>query len=317
MRISGFSMVKNATKLYYPVKEAILSILPICDEFVVAIGDCDIDDYTVEIVKSINSPKIKIINTTWDVEKYPRGTEHAHQTDIAKSYCTGDWLFYIQADEVIHEKDLELIRNRCQKFLNDKNVEGFVFKYLHFWGDYDHYQWGHTWYKNEIRIVRNDPDIHSWESAQSFRRIPNFDGLDYRCNPKMTKKLKVVPLDAYVYHYGWVRPPSLMERKVKAFNIIHRGQFVADKMDQRQLFKIDYGPLGKIPLFKGEHPAVMSNKITEFDWASELNYSTKGQFSGKRKKHDRIKNRILTYIENLFFPNGLFTFKNYELIRGK
>jgi len=317
MRISGFSMVKNATKLYYPIKEAIESILPICDEFVIAIGDCDVDDNTRQLVESINNPKIKIIDTVWDVVKYTRGTEHAHQTDIAKSFCTGDWLIYVQADEVIHEKYLDVIEHRCKELLNDKEVEGLLFKYLHFWGDYDHYQWGHTWYKNEIRIIRNDPQIHSWESAQSFRRIPNFDGLDYRCDKKLTSKLKVAEVDAYIYHYGWVRPPSLMERKTKAFNINHKGAQKAEEMDEKQLFRIDYGPLGKTQIFNGTHPQVMDEKINEFDWAHELNYTNKRKVGAKRSKHDKLRYRLLTLIEKHFFPNGLFTFKNYKLLKKK
>ena len=106
MRISGFTFCKNADKLYYPIKQSIQSILPIVDEFIVNIGDCDDDDKTVELIESINSPKIKIIFSEWNLEKYPNGTENAHQTDIAKNACSGDWLFYLQADEVVHEKYL-------------------------------------------------------------------------------------------------------------------------------------------------------------------------------------------------------------------
>ncbi|NLK62099.1 MAG: glycosyltransferase, partial [Fusobacteria bacterium] len=180
MKISGFSMIKNSSKLYYPIQESIRSILPIVDEFVVAVGDCDKDDNTRELIEGINSDKIKIIDTVWDLEKYPYGMENAHQTDIAKAACTGDWLFYLQADEVVHEKYLEKIVESCKKYLNDKEVEGFLFKYIHFWGDYNRYHKSHSWYPKEIRIIRNDKEIHSWESAQSFRRIPNFNGINYR-----------------------------------------------------------------------------------------------------------------------------------------
>ncbi|MEL6134555.1 MAG: hypothetical protein AAFR59_14440, partial [Bacteroidota bacterium] len=192
MRISGFSFAKNAVKLYFPLKQAIESILPIVDEFIVAIGDNDADDATRAEVESIGSPKIRIVDTVWDIEKYPRGTENAHQTDIAKSHCTGDWLFYLQADEVIHERYLPIIKKRCEDLLDDDEVEGLIFDYKHFWGDYDHYHLSHGWYKQEIRIIRNHPDIHSWESAQSFRRIPNFDGKDYR-QQEGTYKLEVSP----------------------------------------------------------------------------------------------------------------------------
>ncbi|MGM0568950.1 MAG: hypothetical protein ACQESB_07040, partial [Elusimicrobiota bacterium] len=201
MKISGFSMVKNGVKLYYPVTQMIKSILPIVDEFVIAVGKGDSDDTTRREIESIKSPKIKIIDTHWDIEKYPRGMENAHQTDIAKEACSGDWLFYLQSDEVVHEKDLPVIKNACKKYLEDKEVEGLLFKYLHFWGDYQHYQGGHGWYKREIRIIRNRPDIHSWQSAQSFRKIPDFDGKSYR-QKEGTYKLKVALIDAYIYHYG-------------------------------------------------------------------------------------------------------------------
>ncbi|MCF7886004.1 MAG: hypothetical protein K9M80_05885, partial [Candidatus Marinimicrobia bacterium] len=173
MKISGFSMVRNGVKLYYPVVEMIKSILPLVDEFVIAIGEGDEDDTTRNDIIGIGSEKIKIIDTVWDLEKYPNGTEHAHQTDIAKEACTGDWLFYLQADEVVHEKYLPMIKERCEELVEDQEVEGLLFKYRHFWGDYQHYQISHGWYPHEIRIIRNDPDIHSWKSAQSFRKIPD------------------------------------------------------------------------------------------------------------------------------------------------
>jgi len=69
MKISGFKMVKNATKLYFPIKQSILSILPIVDEFVVALGDCDEDDTTLQEIESIGSDKIKIVHTVWDIKK--------------------------------------------------------------------------------------------------------------------------------------------------------------------------------------------------------------------------------------------------------
>ena len=94
MKISGFTFTRNVSKLYYPICESIQSILPIVDEFVVALGKGDEDDNTRELLESIRSPKIKIIETEWDLKAFPNGTEYAHQTDIAKSHCSGDWLFW-------------------------------------------------------------------------------------------------------------------------------------------------------------------------------------------------------------------------------
>ncbi len=221
MKISGFTFIRNGSKLYYPVKESIRSVLGIVDEFVIALGDSDSDDKTRELIEEINSDKIRIIDTVWDLDKFPKGTEHAHQTDIAKNACRGDWLLYLQADEVIHENDLMLIRRSCQDYF-ETDIDGFVLDYIHFWGDYSHYQQSHGWYKNEIRIIRNKPDIHSFISAQSFRYIHDFDGFSYR-EKKGTKKLLCKKIPAKIYHYGWARPPELMNLKKKYIDTNHHG----------------------------------------------------------------------------------------------
>ncbi|KPK85445.1 MAG: hypothetical protein AMS27_07295 [Bacteroides sp. SM23_62_1] len=317
MKISGFTMAKNVAKLYYPVKQAILSILPVVDEFVVALGDCDSDDRTRQEILSIGSDKIRIIDTVWDIKKYPRGMEHAHQTDIAKSHCTGDWLFYVQSDEVVHEKYLPLIRTKCEEYLEKKEIEGFLFKYVHFWGDFFHYQQSHCWYRREIRIIRNDPEIHSWESAQSFRRIPDFDGLNYR-QQHQTFKLKVIGLNAYVYHYGWVRPPKLMSSKMKAFTANHRGKDKVDEMVRKKKFNgsYDYGPLKRLPVFADSHPAVMKEWIDKFDWQEELRYDGPLSANQPRAKHDLLKYRFISCIENnLLGGRRLGEFKNFILVK--
>lgn len=317
MKISGFSMGKNAHKLYYPLKQAIQSILPIVDEFVVALGDSDTDDITREEVLGIGSDKVKIIDTVWDIEKYPRGMEHAHQTDIAKEHCTGDWLFYLQSDEVIHEKYLPVIKQRCEELYEDKEIEGLLFNYIHFWGDYDHYQDSHCWYRKEIRIIRNLPDIHSWESAQSFRKIPNFDGIHYR-QQENTFKLKVAEVDAYVYHYGWVRPPELMRNKIQAFNVNHRGKAKVDEMVKNKQFELiyDYGNLSKLSKFKGTHPEVMKEWIGDFNWKHQLRYTGSRAQNKMVSKHDKFKYRIISFIEKyLLFGARLGEFKNYILLK--
>jgi len=315
MKISGFTFVRDGVKLYYPIKESIESILPIVDEFVVALGDCSEDDKSREAIKSIGSSKIKIIDTVWDIEKFPNGTEHAHQTDIAKSHCTGDWLFYLQGDEVIHEKYLPVIVARCKELSKDKSVEGLLFDYLHFYGDYDHYVWGHGWYQNEIRIVRNDPDIHSYISAQSFRHIPNFDGLHYR-QREGTRHLNVAKVEASVYHYGWVRPPKLMQSKSKVFNTTHTGKENVEKMYADQPDYFDYGPMKKMEVFKQTHPKVMDEKIKDFHWADQLNYSDDYTVNRPKMKHEKTNYKILTSLEKTL--NGgkeIFGYSNWKLLK--
>ncbi|MBE0655093.1 MAG: hypothetical protein IH594_14925 [Bacteroidales bacterium] len=318
MRISGFSMGRNALKLYYPMKQAVMSILPIVDEFVVALGDSDEDDRTREEILSIGSDKIRIIDTVWDIEKYPRGMEHAHQTDIAKEHCTGDWLFYLQSDEVIHEKYLPAIRERCRELLDDREVEGLLFRYIHFWGDYGHYQDSHCWYRHEIRIIRNDPEIHSWESAQSFRKIPDFDRLNYR-RQENTHKLKVAKVDAAVFHYGWVRPPKLMQNKIKAFSANHRGKARIEQEEKLKLYDkvFDYGNLSRLSVFKGTHPEVMKEWIADFNWKDQLRFSGPDySLNPVKNKHDKWKYRVISWMEkHLVFGNRLGEFRNYILLK--
>jgi hypothetical protein len=318
MIISGFTMGKNARKLYYPMKESVQSILPLVDEFIVVLGDSDADDKTREEIESIGSEKIRIFDTVWDIEKYPRGMEHAHQTDIAKSYCKGDWLFYLQSDEVVHEDDLPVIRKRCEELLDDREVEGLLFSYMHFWGDFEHYQNNHCWYRKEIRIVRNRPDIHSWESAQSFRKIENFDGIHYR-QKENTQKLNVAEAYAKIFHYGWVRPPELMNSKIKSFSINHRGVKTVGEMEKMDLFRgyFDYGNLDKLPRYTGTHPVVMKDWIKQFNWKDRLRFTGVRRSLNKMiSKHDRTRYVVISWIEkNLLFGARLGEFKNYILLK--
>jgi hypothetical protein len=318
MKISGFTMGKNALKLYYPMRQSLESILPLVDEFVVALGDSDEDDITRAEIEAIGSEKIRVVDTVWDIEKYPRGMEHAHQTDIAMNHCTGDWLFYLQSDEVVHERDLEPIRKRCEELLEDHRVEGLVFRYRHFWGDYEHVQDGHCWYRKEIRIVRNLPEIHSWESAQSFRKIPGFEGLNYR-QQAGTYKLNIAEVDAEIFHYGWVRPPRVMQNKIKAFSANHRGRESVAAMEAAHQFDriFDYGNLSKYTSYEGTHPAVMQPWMANFDWKEQLRFTGPAQSQNPFKaKHDKAKYRVITWIEKkLLGGRRLGEFKNYILLK--
>jgi hypothetical protein len=294
MQISGFSMVRNGVKLYYPVVEMIKSILPLVDEFVIAIGKGDPDDDTREQVTNIDSSKIKIIDTVWKEKYFKKGIVNAIQTDIAKNECEGDWLFYLQADEVVHEKYLPVIKARCEELLDKKEIEGILFNYKHFWGDYRHYHIAHGWYPREIRIIRNREDIHSWRSAQSFRKF------DYYNNPRQPEghhKLTVAEVDAEIFHYGWVRPPHLMQNKRKALSSVHMGKKKARKYYDKLGDEFDYGPLNKLAEYQGTHPLVMQDRIQAMDWKDKLQYSGKRNPMREIHKHEKLKNRLVGWIE--------------------
>src|SRR5687767_13472185 len=104
MKISGFIIIKNAVKNDYPVTEAIRSILPIVDEMIVSIGDSE--DDTLSLIQSIASDKIRIVHSVWDPALRKGGEVLAVETNKALQHISpdADWAFYIQADEVVHEK---------------------------------------------------------------------------------------------------------------------------------------------------------------------------------------------------------------------
>jgi hypothetical protein len=298
MKISGFSFTKNADTLYYPVVESLRSILPVCDEFVIAVGK---GDRTRELIASIGDPKIRIIDTEW--ENQPKSNSHVFgdQTDIALDACTGDWCFYLQSDEVVHERYLPLIRKRCTDLQQDSEVEGFLFSYKHFWGDYGHYHVSHKWYPREIRIVRNKIGVRSWGDAQSFR----LNG----------RKLRVAKLDAEIFHYGWVRPPALMQKKRREMELAYHSKESVDTLFAEKPPLFDYGPMNKLVQFTDTHPEAMRQWIAKMDWKDQLDYA------GKSKtlfNHDRFKYRFLTFIEQKFLEGRqIGGFKNYTLLKSK
>ena len=316
MKISGFTFLRNTSKLYYPILESIQSALPIVDEFVVALAKGDDDDDTEEKLQSLGSEKLKIIHTLWDTNKYPRGMEYAHQTDIAKEACTGDWLLYLQGDEVIHEEDYFEIVSKCTHYLDDKSVDGFLFNYYHFYGDYGHYFRDHCWYPYEIRIIRNDVDLHSFKDAQSFRRIPNFDGLSYR-EKEGTSKLNVVKLQANMYHYGWVRPPKLMFKKCTYFYNWNKGKNVKKASYEKYAQEYDYGRLDYCLKFKSQHPKVMNSKINSLDWEDSLRFKGPTAIGRPKAKHEKFKYRLIVWFERAFLCGKVLGgYKNYVLIKG-
>ncbi|MFC1541916.1 glycosyltransferase family 2 protein [Candidatus Latescibacterota bacterium] len=294
MKISGFSFVKNAVKLYYPVVESIQSALSLVDEFIIACGDSD--DRTTELIRTIDDPKLKIIETEWNPDHFVKGAVNSVQSNIALDACTGDWCFYLQADEVIHEKYLPVLRSKMEQHLDTPEVEGLLFDYVHFYGSYNLYQVAHNWYAREIRIVRNGIGVRSWESAQGFR-------IDKR-------KLHVVPADAEIFHYGWVRPPVQMMKKQIALSSVHHEKEWVDKRYPDNEADFKYGSLKTCRRFTGTHPEVMRSRIESMNWELKP-----GKPNKKDHKHDRFWVRVLTFLENKIFHRKFGEYKNYILIK--
>ena len=104
MNMSGFTIIKNAVINDYPIVEAITSILPVVDEMIVLVGKSD--DDTLGLIRSIGDPKIKIHESIWDPNLRKGGAVLAVETNKAFALIdpNSTWAFYIQGDEVVHEK---------------------------------------------------------------------------------------------------------------------------------------------------------------------------------------------------------------------
>jgi len=308
MKISGFTIIRNAIQYDFPVVESIKSILDLVDEFIVRLGDSN--DDTEALIKAIDSPKIKIFHSNWDTSTYNiNGMIYAHETDLALKACSGDWCIYLQADEVLHESALPVIKADCEEYKDQLKVDGFLVKYIHFWGNFQHFiDARHFAYPREIRIVRNHPHIHSWRDAQSFRYIPDFDRKNY-WQKENTRKLNCILLDAYLFHYGWARDPRCMVKKQSEQLSMHEGVSEVKK----ELF-FDYGNMNDMPIYQGSHPAVMKERIENMSWEKYLRYD--GPRIDMRKKFG-LKYRIINFIENRLLGEGerIGGFKNYKLVK--
>ena len=290
MKVSGFTIIRNAIKYDYPVVESITSVLPMCDEFIVAVGNSE--DDTRKLIESIPSSKIKIIDTVWNDELRVGGKVLADETNKAKQAIApdSDWAFYIQSDEVIHEKYHTDILSAMKKWKDNKEVEGLLFKYLHFYGNYEFVGNSRKWYRNEIRIIRNDNNIVSYKDAQGFRTRENV-------------KLNVKEIDACVYHYGWVKPPKAQQEKQKNFNKLwHSDEWMDKNISKEDEF--DYSKIDSLKKFEGSHPAVLAERLQRYNW--------KFDFDPNNIKLS-MKDRFLLFIEEqIGYRVG--EYKNYKLI---
>ena len=201
MKVSGFTFIKNGEILGYPFIESIKSILPIVDEFVVNVGESE--DNTLELVKQIDDPKIRIIESKWNDSMKDRGYVYGQQKMIAQFNCTGDWAFYLEGDEVVHEDDLPNIKAAMLKHLNDDDVEALIFDYYHFYGNASTYLWSPGWYRRAPRIIKNS--IRSYAPDGLFWVV-----LDKN---KVGRYPKAALTNAKMYHYGWVRSEEQMNLK--------------------------------------------------------------------------------------------------------
>lgn len=301
MKVSGFTYMRNSFTYGYPVIQSIKSVLPLCDEFIAVVGKSN--DGTREAIEAIGDPKIKIIDTEWDPKLTQGGKIFAQQANIGLKAITGDWAFHIQSDEVIHEDDLPEIKQAMIDNFENKDIDGFLFRYLHFVGDYKHIGTTRRWHSREIRILRNDPAAFSYRDSQGFRKYTSEEA--YNSGTEKGTKLKVKPLNARVFHYSYCRNPYLLGGKVKKFHSYYNPN-EASVNDFKEEISFDFhSVIDVLSPYIGTHPATMKELISAQDWVFKYDAS-RGSFTPRH--------RMLYEIEKITGWR-IGEYKNYKLVK--
>jgi len=284
--ISGFSFLRNGVTLGFPFEASIRSLLPLVDEFVIAVGRGS--DDTLERVRAIGDPKLRIVETIWNERMAERGFVYAQQKMIAQYACTGDWAFYLEGDEVLHEDELPAIRATIDRHHGNAQVEALVFDYLHFYGSPQWLAVSPAWYRRECRLIRNTirtyaPDGQYWLVMDRHRR---------------GRAPRAAMAGAHVYHYGHVR----------------RRDYMQAKMDQVSKYwshgapQVHYGAIDaqSLRLYDGTHPAVVQAWLAS---EAETRFAPDPAHVPTRRER---KHRLAMKLESLF---GLdLSHKHYRLV---
>lgn len=291
MKVSGFAIARNVVKADYPIGEALKSIAPLCDEIIVAVGNSD--DQTRDYILGLGLKQLKIIDTVWDDELREGGRVLADETNKALSATDpkSDWCFYIQADECIHEDDIERISTSMSEYVNNESVDALLFDYRHFYGSYDYIGDSRKWYRKEIRIIRQGRGIKSWKDAQGFRS-------------KNNEKLRVASTGARIFHYGWVKHPKHQQIKQKQFHRLWHDDSKLEKMVTNKK-EFDYSTIDSLQKFQETHPQLMKERINAQNWKFDFDPS---------RKNFTLKTWFLYYFEKITGIR-IGEYKNYKLIK--
>ncbi|MGH7671787.1 MAG: hypothetical protein ACREMC_02720 [Gemmatimonadales bacterium] len=286
--LSGFTIVRNAVRLDFPIVPAITSLLEACDEVVVNVGTSE--DGTRDLVASIRDPRLRILDTVWDMTR--RNFVLSIETQRALEACRGSWGIYIQADEVLHERGARILQDTVAACDGDPRVEGLLVKYLHFYGGFDTIATSRRWYRREVRCVRLKADIRSYEGAQGFRV-----GSAYR-------KIRARVTSAEMFHYGWARPARAIKQKLETSKTIYPwGRAQLDRELQRGY--LEWMPL--LRRFSGAHPAAARA------WIAERAHDPERVIGPRRLKFEHLRFYVSDWIERMTGAR-VFEFRNYEAV---
>ena len=229
--ISGFMIVRNVLEQGYPFVEAIASALPICDEFLISDGLST--DGTYEVVKRIASlnPKIKLFQCKWPDKKDL--TVLSDVTNEVRSKCRFEYIFSVQANEVIHEQSAPFIKALPAML---PTIETFNFPYMQMLNEYKFTE------EFRLRFAMNLPRIVSVEDAWTLGISKDFirsKKLRALANPRrlfghvsngiwyvygnscLGKFGRAIYLPKPIFRYWSLFPKSFLEKYERHMNLFH------------------------------------------------------------------------------------------------
>jgi hypothetical protein len=284
--ISGFTLVRNATLLDFPLEASIHSLLPVVDELVINVGESD--DNTLDRVQAIADNRIRIVQSQWDRSRGPAML--ADETDRAMAACRYPWGIYIQADEVFGDGSADLVRAAIEACDLRRDVDGILVDYRHFYGGFETIARNRKWYRREVRAVRLDAasQVHSYRDAQGFR------------SGAAQRHIRAIDSGAMMHHYGWARPAWALHAKR-----VEDGS--------RQPVPGDDQPL--LPWIPGIEPFTGSHPAAADAWIAERN---NGQSLISPRRHDpgQLRLQAALLLERLTGWRP-FEFRNYEEVSAR
>lgn len=252
MTLGGNICIRNGFELDYCWREAIQSLLPVCDEVVVCDGGST-DGTREHIVEwAEREPKIKLVDYPWP---NPKG-DIKFWTDwlnFAREHIKCDFQIQLDADEVLSENSYDWIKSYKHCTEAGKH-ESLWCKRWNFWRDAQSLiPYGHCLSNRVCRIAPQGVWLPS-------------DGADER-GWRATALAQDSGIE--IFHYGFIRKRESFFKKARAlqemfFNSYDPRLEEVEKVDGNWMVNIsEVEWTTQLVPFEGKHPMIMEKWLTE------------------------------------------------------
>lgn len=204
--ISVCFIIKNGITQGYPFWESLKSCLPFANEIVISEGNSS-DETATYINKfasiygsaSGNGPTIRLFRDEWTKGQSGNGEIISIISEKNMRRCTYNWIYYLQADEIVHEGNVDFIKSIASK--NSRRYNAVEFYFWHFLGSWNPVKSGAA-YHEAIRMVKNNPKIKLMGDGWTFEG-------------DVSPVCKSVNVPHPLFHLGWVFPHNCDQKHLE------------------------------------------------------------------------------------------------------